>query len=121
MRLFPDGHSVFGIEIWGEGVFEGKPLNLEPGKQLDVEYSFGSLYPGIGLPAWGALPLDAQRKLKGTVRITVNGEVALDIQKETPDLTGLPVVFAKNKVGGNVVNAGFSGELLLGRRVGIGK
>jgi hypothetical protein len=121
MRLFADGHTIFGIEIWGEGVFEGKPLNLEPGKQLDVEYSFGSLYPGIGLPAWGALPLDAQRKLKGTVRITVNGEVALDIQKETPDLTGLPVVFAKNKVGGNVVNAGFSGELLLGRRVGIGK
>ena len=121
MRLFPDGHSTFGIEIWGVGVVEGGPLNLEPGKTLEVEYSFGSLYPGIGLPAWGALPVEAQQRLKGTVRITVNGEVALEIQKDTPDLTGLPVVLAKNQLGGNVVNAGFSGQLLLGYRAEFGK
>jgi hypothetical protein len=121
MRLFPDGSSTFGIEIWGEGVFEGKPLHLEPGKLLEVEYSFGSLYPGIGLPGWASLPIEAQQRLKGTVRITVNGEVALDIEKDTPDLTGLPVAFAKNKIGGNVVNAGFSGELLLGYRAQFGK
>jgi hypothetical protein len=55
------------------------------------------------------------------VRITVNGEVALEIQKDTPDLTGLPVVLAKNQLGGNVVNAGFSGQLLLGYRAEFGK
>lgn len=121
MRQFADGSSTFGIEIWGEGVFEGKPLHLEPGKLIEVEYSFGSLYPGIGLPGWGSLPIEEQQRLKGTVRITVNGEVALDIKKDTPDLTGLPVVYAKNKIGGNVVNAGFSGELLLGYRAEFGK
>jgi hypothetical protein len=121
MRQFADGSSTFGIEIWGVGVFEGKPLYLEPGKLLEVEYSFGSLYPGIGLPGWGSLPIEEQQRLKGTVRITVNGEVALDIKRDTPDLTGLPVTYAKNKLGGNVVNAGFSGELLLGYRTAFGK
>jgi hypothetical protein len=121
MRLFADGHSTFGIEIWGVGVLEGGPLHLEPGKTLEVEYSFGSLYPGIGLPEWGHVPIEAQQRLKRTVRITVNGEVALDVERETPDLANLPVVYTVNKLGGNVVNAGFSGRLLLGYRADFGK
>jgi len=121
MRLYADGRSTFGMEVWGVGAVEGKPLYLEPGKVMEVEYSFGSLYPGIGLPGWGNLPIKEQQTLKRTVRITVNGQVALDEEKDTPDLTNLPVYYARNPLGGSLVNLGFSGQLLLGYRGEFGK
>jgi hypothetical protein len=121
MRLFADGRSTFGIEIWGSAELEGKPLYLEDGKVLEIEYSFGSLYPGIGLPEWGDIPIKDQQRLKSTVKITVNGQVALEIQRDTPEIPNPPIYYGRNPIGGSVVNAGFSGQMLLGYRADIPK
>jgi hypothetical protein len=120
MRIHADGSLVFGVEIWGVGNFEGKPMPRPPGASLDVNYSFGSLYPRIGDPAWGNLPEATQRAIAGRIRITVNGKVVLDLARDTPDLSSLPVTVGSNPVGGSLVNAGFSGRVLFSYRKPIG-
>jgi hypothetical protein len=116
VRIFPDGTMCFGIEVWGVGFFEGKPMNIAHESPIDVDYSFGSLFPGVGLQGWGELPAARQEELKHTVRIVANGAVALELQQDTPDLDGLPVYYGRNPVGGSLVNAGFSGHVLAGYR-----
>jgi hypothetical protein len=120
MRIRPDGNVIFGVEIWGVGSFESPPLPHPSGASIDVNYSFGSLYPRIGDPAWGDIPLETQKKIAGQIRITVNGKVALDLAHETPDLSSLPVAIGSNPVGGSLVNAGFSGRILFSYRAPIG-
>jgi hypothetical protein len=121
MRIFPDGTMAFGLEIWGVGIFEGKPMRHQAGKPVEAEYSFGSLFPAVGDPEWGTLSVASEESLRHTIKITVDGEVALDLARETPDLTGLPLYFGKNPIGGSIVNAGFSGKVLLGFRAPFGQ
>ena len=121
MRIFQDGSVCFGIEIWGIGSFEGKRLSLAQHTPVEVEYSFGSLFPDVGLTGWNGLSIASQQELKHTVKILVDGEVALDLRKDTPDLRNLPVYYGKNPIGGSLVNAGFSGQVLTGFRANFGK
>jgi hypothetical protein len=120
MRVFPDGTMAFGVEVWGSSVEEGSPLTLDSSKPLDAEFSFGSLYPEIGREGWNGLSPDEQRRLKREITIRVNGQTALVAERETPNLEGLPVYYGKNPIGGDVVNAGFSGEVSLGYRSRFG-
>ena len=120
-RIYPDGTTSFGVEIWGIGAFEGSRVRLDLSKPLEIVYSFGSLYPPPGSPAWGGLSGADQQDLKHRIRITVNDQVMLDLEKDTPELAGLPVSYAKNPAGGSLVNAGYSGRLLLEFREPIGE
>jgi hypothetical protein len=120
-RIYPDGTTSFGVEIWGTGAFEGKQVHLDLSKPLEIVYSFGALYPPLGSPNWGGLSGAGQLDLKHHIRITVNDQVMLDLEKDTPDLADLPVFYAKNPVGGSLVNAGYSGRLLLEFREPIGE
>jgi len=119
MRIFPDGRACFGMEIWGIGAFEGNPMTLDLGSPLEVEYSFGSLYPEVGLPGWNDLPVERQMTLKHTLRVLVNGQVAFELEKDTPDLGAPPIYFGRNPVGGSLVNSGFSGHVLAGHRLEV--
>ena len=121
MRVFPDGSVVFGLEIWGVGIVESRPLHPESGTPVEAEYSFGSLFPARGSPDWGEVPPAEQDRLLHTIRITVDGATLLEVAKDTPDLAGLPVYFGKNPIGGSVVNEGFSGKVLLGYRAPFGQ
>jgi hypothetical protein len=117
VRVLPDGSASFGIEIWGVGVAEGKPLRLGKGGVGDVEYSFGSLFPDVGQDGWNGVPAQQQQRLKHSVRILVNGATALEVDRDTPNLGHLPVYFGQNPIGGSVVAASFSGRLVRGYRV----
>jgi hypothetical protein len=112
-RIYPDGTTSFGVEIWGTGAFEGKRVQLDLSKPLEIVYSFGALYPPPGSPKWLGISGARQQDLKHRITITVNDQVMLDLEKDTPELAGLPVFYAKNPVGGSLVNAGYSGRLLL--------
>ena len=120
MRIFPDGKASFGVEVWGIGAYESKPAALDLGSPLDVEFSYGSLYPRIGQSGWGDVPPEGQEKLRHTIRVVVNGVTVLDVEKDTPDFGSLPLYYGSNPVGGSLVNAGFSGHVLAGRRAPIG-
>lgn len=119
VRIYGDGSAVFGIEIWGVGTFESRPLHPGAGKTLDVDYSFGSIYPDVGGADWGSVPVERQRELKRSLRIQVDGVAVVDIQKDTPNLEKLPVYFGLNPIGGSVVSDRFTGQLVLGLR-GVG-
>jgi len=121
MRISPEGLTTFGVEIWGIGSYESPPQHVDLSKPLECEYSFGSLYPPSGHPAWNGLPVEQQMALERTLRITVNGNSVLDITRETPGLASLPVYVGSNPVGGSLVNAGFSGKVLLSYRAPFGK
>ncbi len=121
VRIYPDGSARFGIEIWGVGTVEGNLVNFSREKPAEVEYAFGSLFPEVGLAGWNGLSVEDQRKLKHSVRILVNGEVALSVERDTPYLGKLPVYVGRNPIGGSVVNAGYSGEVLLSYRAEFGK
>jgi hypothetical protein len=116
VRVYADGSAVFGIEIWGVGAFESKPVRAVAGKTLDVEFSFGSFFPEVGGAGWGAVPLERQRVLKHSLRILVGGAAVVDVAADTPDLRGLPVYFGLNPIGGSVVGLRFTGQLVMGMR-----
>jgi hypothetical protein len=120
MRVYPDGSTRFGIEIWGIGTFESNPMSLNAGEPAEVDFAFGSLFPGVGLPGWNGLSNERQRELKRTLRIVVNGNVALEMEKDTPDLSGLPVYYGRNPVGGSTVDIAFQGQVLSAVRDAIG-
>ena len=121
MRIFPDGTMLFGMEIWGVGIFESKPLHHAPDNPVEAEYSFGSLYPRTGDPAWDGIPASEEDGLLHTLKITVDGEVVLAVRRDTPDMANLPTYLGRNPIGGSVVNAGFSGKVLLGYRAPFGR
>jgi hypothetical protein len=121
LRVRQDGTSVFGIEIWGMGAFESAPMSLARGEPVDVTYSFGTLYPGPGLPGWNQVPPEGQRRLLRGVRVVVNGGVAVDVQRDTPEIPNPPVYYGINPVGGSLVGLSFSGRILSAHREPVGE
>jgi hypothetical protein len=112
VRVRPDGSAVFGIEVWGVGVEESRPVRAGAGRPIDVEYSFGSLFPDVGAAGWGSVPAGRQPAIKRSARILIDGAAVLDLEKDTPNLDRLPVYFGENPVGGSVVAPRFSGQVL---------
>ncbi len=121
LRVLPNGTRVFGVEIWGVGKFESNPVPPETGAFTEVDYSFGSLFPAVGFPAWNNLPVAEQLATKRTVSITVNGVSVLKVAEDTPEFASLPVAVGANPVGGSLVNAGFSGHVITSYRLPIGR
>ncbi|HKB91001.1 MAG TPA: hypothetical protein VKC60_10840, partial [Opitutaceae bacterium] len=85
MRISPNGTVRFGTEIWGVGAFESEPVTIKINEINEIEFSFGSLFPQIGAPAWGDIPREEQEKLKRTLRMRINGRTILEIEKSTPE------------------------------------
>jgi len=121
LRIRPDGMSVFGVEIWGIGAYESKPVTVARGEPVTVEYSFGTLYPSLGMPDWGQVPPERQRQLLHGVRVLVNGGVALDIQNDAPAMQRTPVYYGSNPLGGSIVGPSFSGKILGFHRRPVGE
>jgi hypothetical protein len=117
----PDGTSIFGVEVWGTGAFESKPMFLAREGAADVEYSFGTLFPPEGSPGWGRTPPDTQRRLLHDISVLVNGKAALELQRDTPEMRDPQVYFGANPVGGSVVAGSFSGRILGTRRGPVGQ
>jgi hypothetical protein len=113
VRIYPDESAVFGVEVWGYGIFESKPVPAVAGKGVDVEFSVGSLLPDVGDAAWGAVAAERQRALKHSIRVLVGGAAVVDVARDTPDLTGLPVYFGLNPIGGSIVGPRFTGQLAI--------
>ena len=101
---------VFGLEIWGVGIFEGKPVHPALDRPVEAEYSFGSLYPRMGSADWDGVGPDEQGRLLHTLRIKVDGETVLDMSRDTPDLSESLVYFGNEPDRGSRGERGLLGE-----------
>jgi len=55
------------------------------------------------------------------VRVVVNGGVAVDVQRDTPEIPNPPVYYGINPVGGSLVGLSFSGRILSAHREPVGE
>ena len=117
IKNLADGTHEFGVEVWSVGAWASGPVRVRAGRTTKVVYSFGSLFPPPGAPAWGTTPLDRQRALKDEIRITVDGAEVFAAKRRTPDFDHVPLYVGVNPIGGSYVGARFSGEMLASRRL----
>ena len=72
----------FGLEHTSRGTLLGPPMKIEPGAVQTLRIDLGSLYPPAGHPYFDAMsPAEALLRQE-TLRVTCNGEVALE--RRTP-------------------------------------
>ena len=114
VMMVEPGLARFGVEVWGLGAWEGEPVRVALDREHDVEFSFGSLYPPIGSPDWGAIGDEQQRRLKRAVEIKVNGRRVFRREVATPEFSAstLSLSVGRNPVGGSHVLEAFSGIIL---------
>ncbi len=113
---YPDpGHVRVGYDRWGYGGPVSEPVAIAPGQDIEVEVSLGALYPEAPAPGWDPA---AWSRLRSTVRIRVNGQVALQAKSESYPTRPDQVFPAANPIGGSTAAGRFSGEVRRIERIG---
>ena len=86
---YPGTDSIqFGLEHTSRGTFLGEPMRVVAGRAHDVRVDLGSLYPPAAHPYFDAMPAVEALLRQNTVRVTVDGRVALYDLVSTYDATG---------------------------------
>ncbi len=94
-------HIAIGFDHWGIGGSVGQPVEVDYGKVHRFAVSIDSLYPA------GAPP-----RLKGVVRVKVDGTPALDVLWGCYPTRPAEVTIARNAIGGSTCGAAFTGRVL---------
>ena len=120
VRTLPDGTCKFGMEIWSVGAWESAPVRLPGRSKATIIFECGTLLPPVGDSAWGDVPVARQQEASHRLCIMVNGREVLRVKQQTPEFTEPPpVYFGENPLGGSVVGAHFSGEILSALRLPV--
>jgi len=112
VRLLGDGRIKVGVDFWSFGAFESEPLAVDRTKPVSLTYAYPVLFPSPGDPRWGDVPVFVQKKLRSSLRITVNDAVVVDREVTAPIPRQPTVAYGKNPAGGSVVAAEFTGKVL---------
>lgn len=80
-------HVRFGFEHTSGGSWTGPPVRVSPGQAHVVVVQMGSLFPPRESPAFDRLPPEAVESETRTVKVLVDGRVALNVKADCYDAT----------------------------------
>lgn len=106
---------AFGFEHTSRGGPLGKPIHITPGRAQTVKIDMGSLYPPAGHPFYDHLPTGQGGLLRHLLKVTVDGEVALEGIKDFYDASAHQPSFgtSANRPG---FKSDFSGKIVSWKR-----
>lgn len=106
---YEDADTVrIGFDHWGAGGPWSDPIKIDPSISQDITISMGNLWPPLDDPLYETHP--EWRKMKGRVRIWLNGELILDGPYETHPIDASAVTPWANLIGGSSSIFRFSGR-----------
>lgn len=100
-----------GLDHWGHPGFHTAGLPVDYTVDHVVEIQMGSLFPPVGHILLADLSPAQIERLKGRVRIVLDGEVVLDADQPTYDSSPYDVFIGRNVIGGSTCVYEFSGEI----------
>ena len=108
---YPRGNKViFGLDHWGVGGAQSKPIEIDPDKFYEVEMTLGSLYPETSL----------NKDLFNTFKVKLNGRTVIETESfSIYKTTEEQILIGENKIGGTYSIPKFTGEIKNIARVGI--
>ncbi|HVW21307.1 MAG TPA: hypothetical protein VHC86_08835 [Opitutaceae bacterium] len=106
----------FGLEHTSRGTFLGPPVGLDSARPHVLRIDLGSLYPPAADPYFDRMPPDEARRRQRTLRVTLDGRVALDRELVFYDASG-PVPSVGSAGDRPAFPQGFSGRILSWRRL----
>jgi hypothetical protein len=109
-------HVRFGVDHTSRGSLVGQAMEIKPGAVQTIRVDFGSLYPPPAHPYFDAMSRDEAETRQETLRVTLNGQVALDRTLQPYDAGGWDPTIGSS--GDRVAfKTPFSGRILSWRRM----
>lgn len=112
-----DRHLSLGYDHWNAGGPLSAPIAVDYETTHVLDLSLGSLYPAVGDPAWGAVPVDRQRTLLGAVSISLDGRQVLRTIQTAYRASPAEITPAVNGIGASTSDPNFTGEVIAERRL----
>jgi hypothetical protein len=109
---------AFGFDHTSHGAVFGEPIRMSPEVPHVVVASLGSLYPPPGHPYFDPFGLLQRWRIQNRVRVTVDGNVALDAHAEYYDATSWEPSIGRSPTGAAYLKP-FSGRILSWRRIPV--
>lgn len=107
----------FGLEHTSRGTFLGPAVRYAPGQPHVLRIDLGSLYPPAADPYFDRMPPGEARLRQHLLRVTLDGQVALDRELSFYDADG-PAPSIGNSGSRQGFGQPFSGRILAWRRLG---
>jgi hypothetical protein len=101
IRYVDAGHVAIGFDHWGIGGALGEPIALDFAQSHDIAISIPSLYPARNDPM-----------RPGSIRVLVDGRVALDERCECYPAGADQIEVGTNPIGGSTCGPNFTGNIL---------
>ena len=105
-----EGHIRIGVDIWGY-LHLSDPVSVDYDQEQDLVVSGGMLYPP-GDPAVRALSPFMQNRLRGELRVELNGRTVLVETRPTFESKPDQITIGVTKIGGSMVERRFTGKIL---------
>lgn len=121
VRVLPDDKIKVGVEVWGVGAWESDVLAADSRHPVELVFSCPSFLPPTGDPWWASLDDEARARIRGRIRVAVDGRVVLDVEANDVTPPGSALIYGRNPAGGSLVTDRFTGTFLQVSRLAPGR
>jgi hypothetical protein len=117
VRYIDPTHIRIGFDHWFSGGPLSPPIPIDYSKEHDLEISMGSLFPPEEDVVFAGMSAGAVSRLKGNVRVTLDGETIIDSPSAFWDSPPTQVAIGKNDVKGTTSSTRFTGDIIECKRI----
>lgn len=116
IRYVDDSHVAIGADVWGKGLYWGRPLGVDYAREVTFRIWTSALFPERD-PLLAALSPADLADLRQRIRVELDGRSALDVRSFGYDSDADEITVGASAIGGSNQGPKFTGTILVAKRL----